>query len=245
MMYTFDSRVRYSEIDETGKLSIRSIIDYMQDCSNFQAEDLGAGIAWLKENALMWVLASWQIIFERFPSMGEKITIGTQVYGFEKMLGYRNFVINDEKGERLVIANSTWVLMDLNKNRPGIVTEEIGSVYGKAEPLPMEYAPRKIRVTGAGSEKERFQVREYHLDTNHHVNNGQYVQMAMEFIEKRAVVKELRAEYKSQAKYGDEIVPVVYEPGEEETIVSLNGADGRAYAVVQFFYSRGDKERMR
>lgn len=39
-MYAFDSRVRYSECDETGTLSIVSMIDYLQDCSTFQgAED--------------------------------------------------------------------------------------------------------------------------------------------------------------------------------------------------------------
>lgn len=43
-MYTFDSRVRYSETDENGNLSLESLIDYMQDCTNFQSEDLGVGL---------------------------------------------------------------------------------------------------------------------------------------------------------------------------------------------------------
>ena len=40
-MYTFDSRIRYSEVDAEGHLDINAIIDYMQDCTNFHSEDLG------------------------------------------------------------------------------------------------------------------------------------------------------------------------------------------------------------
>ena len=43
-MYCFDSRVRYSETDERGRLSLTGILNYLQDCSTFQSEDLGMGI---------------------------------------------------------------------------------------------------------------------------------------------------------------------------------------------------------
>lgn len=235
-MYTFDSRVRYSEITEDGTLSVNSIIDYMQDCTNFHSEDLGVGLAWHKENQLMWVLNSWQIVIESYPKMGERITIGTQAYGFEKMLGYRNFLITDEAGNCVAKANSVWVLMDLKKNRPTIVTPEIGDIYGTAEPLEMEYAPRKIKIPSGGVEKEGFVVREYHLDTNHHVNNRQYVQMAMTVLDRKEKIRELRVEYRKQAVLGDEIIPAVCNVNDREVIVALNAADGKPYAVVQFFF---------
>lgn len=234
-MYIFDSRVRYSETAEDGRISVNALIDYMQDCTNFQSEDLGVGLAWHSQHNLMWVLNAWQIIIESYPRMGERITVGTQAYGFEKMFGYRNFLITDASGECVAKANSTWVLMDLKRNRPMIVTPEIGDVYGKAEPLEMDYAPRKIKLPENGTEQEKFIVREYHLDTNHHVNNRQYVQMAMEFLERTVKVRELRVEYKKQAVLGDEIIPLVYPVNEREVIVSLNAADGKPYAVVQFF----------
>lgn len=234
-MYTFESRVRYSEITEDGTISVNALIDYMQDCTNFHSEDLGVGLEWHKENQLMWVLSSWQIVIESYPKMGEKITIGTQSYGFEKMFGYRNFLITDASGACVAKANSIWVLMDLKKNRPMLVSQEIGDIYGTAEPLAMDYAPRKIKVPAEGEQKEGFVVREYHLDTNHHVNNRQYVQMAMIFLDRAVKVKELRVEYKKQAMLGDEIIPMVYTVGDEEVIVSLNTTDGKPYAVVQFF----------
>ena len=51
-MYTFDSRIRYSETDETGALSLLGVINYMQDCSTFQSEDIGLGAEASGEEAL-------------------------------------------------------------------------------------------------------------------------------------------------------------------------------------------------
>lgn len=234
-MYTFDSRIRYSEVGEDGRITISALMDYMQDCTNFESEDLGVGLEFHKKKRLMWVLNSWQIVFSRFPEMGEYITVGTQSYGCKKILGFRNFLVTDAQGEQVAIANSIWVLIDLNSDKPVIITPEIENVYGEHEPLEMDYAPRKIAVPDGGDIREGFVVREYHLDTNHHVNNRQYVQMAMEFLDRDAVVRELRVQYKRQAVLGDEIIPVVYRVGEKEIIILLGDREGKPYAATQFF----------
>lgn len=233
-MYSFESRIRYSELAENGCLSLDGLINYMQDCASFESEDLGVGMEHLYEKNRTWVLNFWQIVIERYPKMGERITIGTQGCGCEKMFGYRNFMLTDQQGDYVAKANSIWILMDQKKGRPVVVTPEEADVYGKAEPIPMDYAPRKISIPEGGSTQPSFTVQEYHLDTNHHVNNGQYVRMASAFLPKGKLVKELRAEYKKQAFLGDLVVPVVYETL-KGYLVSLNGADGKAYAVVEFF----------
>ncbi len=48
-MYTFTSRVRFSETDENGKLSLAGIMNYLQDCSVFHSEDVGNGTDMLKK----------------------------------------------------------------------------------------------------------------------------------------------------------------------------------------------------
>ena len=235
-MYKFKSRVRYSETDETGCISLDAIINYLQDCTNFESEYLGVGIEFLRKKHLMWVLNSWQIVISYYPSFGEIIETGTQSYGYDKMIGYRNFFITGEDGKTIVKANSNWVLMDMKKGRPAIITPVIGDVYGKHEPLEMDYAPRKIKLPGIGGETGGFVVKEYHLDTNHHVNNGQYVRMAMFALGLKDKVKELRVEYKRQALLGNKIIPVVYND-KGQSFVSLNGEDGKAYAIVQFIHN--------
>lgn len=235
-MYSFDSRIRYSELAENGCLSLDGLINYMQDCASFESEDLGVGMEHLYQKNRTWILNFWQIVIERYPKMGEQVTVGTQAYSCEKMFGYRNFMMTDAQGEYIAKANSVWVLMDQQKGRPVIVKPEEAAVYGTAEPLPMDYAPRKIVVPEGGSPQSSFFVQEYHLDTNHHVNNGQYVRMASAFLPKGQMIRELRAEYKKQAVLGDEMFPVLYEIP-RGFLVALNDESGRAYAVIEFFVS--------
>lgn len=71
-MYTFNSRVRYSEVDSNARLTLDGIINYMQDCTNFQSEDLGVGLEFHKEKKLAWILNSWQIVIDEYPKNGRK-----------------------------------------------------------------------------------------------------------------------------------------------------------------------------
>ena len=84
-MYQFDSRVRYSETDEQGRLSVTGILNYLQDCSTLQSEDIGLGIEYLKKTRHAWWLSSWQIIIDRYPVLGEEIVISAgetyQIFG--------------------------------------------------------------------------------------------------------------------------------------------------------------------
>ena len=104
-MYTFDSRIRYSEIDRSGRLSIPAVVDYFQDCSAFQSEELGVGVEYLANKKRTWILNSWQIVFERRPEECENIIVGTWGSGFDKFHATRNFIMETTKGERLAYFN--------------------------------------------------------------------------------------------------------------------------------------------
>ena len=70
MAYSFSGRVRYSEIGENGLLTLPGILNYFQDCSTFQSEEVGLGIDILKEWKRIWVLSAWQVVVDRYPYMG-------------------------------------------------------------------------------------------------------------------------------------------------------------------------------
>ena len=46
-MYAFDSRIRYSETDSEGRLTLNALLNYFQDCSTFHSEDVGLGIGYM------------------------------------------------------------------------------------------------------------------------------------------------------------------------------------------------------
>ena len=225
--------MRFSEVDHTKKMTLPGIINYFQDCSIFQSESLGLGVDYLAERRKAWVLSAWQVEVLRYPEIAEAVSVHTWATNFKGMLGERNFCMRDQAGGRIACANSVWVYMDLEKGRPTRPPEEEISRYGTGEPLDMGQVSRKIMLPDRMEAKAPFAVKRYHIDTNEHVNNCQYVQMAMELMEDETVVHHLRAEYKKSAVYGDMIIP---RAGSDagRTVIELCGRDGSPYAVVEF-----------
>ncbi len=231
-MYSFMSKVRYSETGEDGLLSLSSAVHYMQDCSTFQSEELGVGVEPMKKIGRAWFLSAWQIEIRRRPKLMEEIAIGTWASGFKAMYGYRNFVIRDQAGEDLVRAASTWVYMNVETGRPERVNAQTVAVYGEEPPLSMEQVGRKIRIPEEMTEFEAFPVRKVHIDTNGHVNNANYIEMAEEWLPAVSHIKKLRVAYQHAARYGDVIVPDVHREAEVCTVV-LKGTGGQVYAVLE------------
>ena len=232
-MYTFQSRVRYSELDPERKLSIASIVDYFQDCSTFHSEQLGVGLDYLEERDMLWVMSYWQIVIDRYPKLCDNITVGTYPYEFKGFMGYRNFFIRDEAGEIIIRANSIWSLMDRKAGRPVRPTEEMLAAYRLEQKLSMDYEPRKIVLPAAGIRKAPFVVAKQHLDSNQHVNNGQYIYMAQDYLPGDFSIGQMRAEYRKSALLHDCIVPEVFEQ-ENQVSVSLCDEEGQPFAVVEF-----------
>lgn len=185
----------------------------------------------LKEQKQGWILSSWQIIVNRYPKMGEKVKISTWPTDFKGLYGTRNFTMEDEKGEIVAYANSIWVFMDFGKGRPARPGREIVEKYTCEPPMEMEYAPRKIALPERLEDAGIFKVRKYQIDTNEHMNNGQYVKLALEVLEDMQV-KEVRVEYKKSAVYNDVIYTKIARE-EERTVVTLSDAEDNTYAIVE------------
>ena len=231
-MYSFQTKVRYSETDETGLITPEAIVNYFQDCSVFHSESLGVGIDYLKERNLAWVMSAWQIVIEEHPRFCEDITVATFPYDFKGFIGYRNFFMENIKGEKIVKANSIWTLLDLKTMHPVKPSAEMEAGYVLEEKLDMQYAPRKIALPLSNIKEEEMIVRAHHIDSNNHVNNAQYIKMAMDYIQPGMEIRQLRAEYKKQAVLGDVLVPLIGNT-ENGIVVQLCDTQDKPYAVVE------------
>lgn len=232
-MYSFTSNIRFSEVDSDKTLTLTSLINYFQDCTIFDSESLHAGFEILEPMHKCWVLSSWQVVIHRLPKFGETVLVGTWPYGFTNLSGDRNFILQNEKGETLVVANSFWVFTDTETGRPSKLDPDYVKLYPIEPPYDMDYAPRKIALPTDYTEEPVFSVTKHHLDTNHHVNNAQYIRMAEDYLPEDFSVGEFRAEYRKSAKLQDEIHPLV-SISENTCTVVLADTDLKPFTTVQF-----------
>lgn len=233
MKYEFDSRIRYSEVDSERKLTWLALMDYFQDCSVFQSEQLQIGVDYLAEHHQAWVLTSWQICLNRMPKLTDQVTTQTWAYEMKGFYGYRNFSMNDENGERLAYANSIWALMDTQTGRPIKVPEEMAALYGMEPQIPMECDGRKIALPKECEAKDAFAVPAYFMDTNHHMNNSHYVEVALGYVPETFEIGQIRVEYRKAALCGDTMIPKVTVEEDKITVV-LADPDEKPYAIVEF-----------
>lgn len=235
-MFSFNERIRYSETDANLNLTIFAMLNYFQDAAIFESEAGGkVTMDYLGEHKLAWLLGSWQIVCERMPRFHEEVIITTAPYDFKGFMGYRNFTLTTKSGECLAKANSLWMLINIEEMKPVRPGKEILDAYEISPKLEMEYAPRKIEVIGEGTEEAHIIIRKFQIDSNHHVNNGEYVNMALEYLPKGKRILELRVEYKKAAYLHDEVVPIVHRQ-ENRMQIQLNSISNENYAVLEFRY---------
>jgi medium-chain acyl-[acyl-carrier-protein] hydrolase len=185
-MYSFNSRVRYSEVNSEKELTLPSLLDYLQDCCTFQSEDLEIGVDYLAKEQVAWVLSSWEIKIYRYPQMGQHIKVSTWPYAFRGFYGYRNFRIEGDDG--IIFAEANSVFMDTEKMRPARISERMKEIYTPEinDEIPGEWADRKISLPDdavkKSVKKEPVRVSRFYIDTNHHMNNGKYILVAEEYL---------------------------------------------------------------
>lgn len=230
--FEFEARVRYSEVDHQGRLTLPALVNYFQDCSTFQSEVLGVGMAWLKSEQKAWVLSHWQIVVDRYPELCEEIAVGTFAYKFRGLMANRNFYMKDGAGRIIARADSSWVFMDLAKGKPAKPAPEHVERYGLGAPLEMPPEVHRVSVPEGAEEHEPFAVLRSMIDTNEHVNNCQYIQMATELLPRDIEPRIVRVDYRRAAVLGDVVHPfVAQEP--DRYVVDLRDAAGGQFVAVE------------
>lgn len=134
-------------------------------------------------------------------------------------------------------------MFDANKGRPIRIPESESAPYVEDarndSPLDLPPIQRVVRIEGEGQACAPITVTGAHIDTNHHVNNAQYVSLALGVLEEgeASAPCALDVHYSHAAKLGDTIYPHIHrEPlaeGNPSTLVTLDDKAGSPYAIVR------------
>lgn len=235
-MYSFTSRVRYSECDEHGRLTLISMLNYLQDTSTFQSASLGQPVLEPLDGHLAWILGGWEIEVDELPSFNEEVTVSTWSYAMTRTQALRCFEVRDKDGRSLVRADSQWFVFDAERGRAVRVPQD-QEVYVEDTPrLEMPPMAKKLVVEGEAQDAAPVAIAQHNLDTNHHVNNAQYVQLALDALAglgHSADVGRLAVRYRNMARLGDTVCPRVFGGEKDGWTVSLEAPDGTVFATVR------------
>ncbi len=238
-MFSVKRPVTYSEVGCDFKTDMAQIIDYLQDVTCMHSNSIGVGVEELYKRGMAWILNSWQIVVDRYPEYTEEITVKTWPYQFKASMGLRNCAIEDAKGGLIVRANATWALVDFINKCPVRIDKEQIEGYVTEPKLEMPYDGRKIKFKGEFEAVDRVKVMRAWLDSNSHVNNARYVELAMEYLPKDYQIEQVRVEYREMAVYGDTIY-VEKQAADDKNTILLKSEAGSIYAVTEFTAKKSD-----
>lgn len=232
-MYTYKMKVSYSRLDKDGKVPYHEILNYLQDCSTSQSEELGVGTEYLKARNRAWVLLAYKIQIFGELRRGEEIEVGTCPTDFGKVMATRQFFIKDKNGAFIVKAESIWSLIDIRQRVPIRIMEEDVCKYDMETAFDSIGISRKIRFSGQKETIGELAVRGIDIDTNGHVNNANYLRMIYDYIPKDENYNQLEIVYNKEALEGEKIVCSKYNEA-EGLGMSLESASGEIHAQLRF-----------
>ncbi len=204
--------LNYSELDCNLALKPSMLFQQLQDIASQNADDLGFGFSFVKENNLAWYLLKYHMEFNSYPKNIEKITLETLSRGYSRMFAFRDFWLYNNEN-LLGKMTSTWAL--INKTTGEIFPFK--NVPQNANFTPFEkqiddMTYNKIPLIENVMREKTFEVRFEDIDVNKHANNCNYIIWALEtltFEERSRKIKTLDINYKKEITYGETVVSQV------------------------------------
>jgi medium-chain acyl-[acyl-carrier-protein] hydrolase len=209
-VYQKEYSVRLSDVDFTEGLKLSSLFMYLQDIASDHADDIGYGFHILEGHyGLTWVLMRIKVEIIRNPKWNEKITIETWPQVPKKLEFQRDFLVQDQEGNTIIKAISTWALMDIKTRElrrsdtvkvdyPPVRTERV-----------MDFKLGRIKAFGQTEFSYKKIIGYSDVDLNCHLNNTKYIDYIMDCFSldsfRQYDVKGIEVNYINEALPGDTI----------------------------------------
>ena len=245
--YTFT--IRSFDCGRGGEATLPAICNYLQEAANLHADALGISSYDFREakNNLTWVITRMHIRMARFPKRNEEFKVLTFPRPGRKVAFYRDYIVTSADGERLGVATTEWVIIDLSTRRLAPITGDILEFANDVrEPAFTTDAftrfkyPEKEVGDGSGSESERsaesgrveILAGRTHIDLNGHVNNVHYIEWLLETVPE-GMPKELEIVFRTESFAGERMVSESCTGKDGIRYHRICGADGSTRIIAK------------
>lgn len=219
-MFSIDTRVYPSACDKEGRMKLYSVMQQMQDCSELWLSSEPVFSKYFADNGMAQLLAYRQIDILRVPTYAERLSVRTSVYEVNALFGHRNTSIYDNNGNLCYKSWSMGAFVNRQTGKLQKVPQEVYNSVGFDSQVDMDYTERRIVLPEVEPQRTgKVIVQATDIDYNGHVNNAEYMRMALNLLPEGFNVSRVRIEYKVPAKMGDTIETSVLDCGTDFYVV--------------------------
>ena len=239
--FSKDYTITCYEADANQLMRPTAMLDLMQEAANANASTLGFGYDEMINSNTAWVLSRINVKFINTPKWREEVNLKTWHKGMSKLFYLRDFILSDKEGNPMVLATTSWLIIDMNTRRLvrnsdlALSDTAMHAIETPADKvvLPVDIEPELVR---------KHPVTWSEIDTNGHVNNVKYAVWAIDAVKaediKERPLKELLINYDAEVMPGDIVkISRVRQESEEGVVYYITGkvADKQNFAVKLLF----------
>ncbi len=237
-VFEHDFYVEYPDISLDCHMSYYGFFKYLQEIGCLHASKLHFGLDNINETGFVWILLDWKLkIFSR-PFWKSKIHIKTWPSKMDLASCFRDYEIYDEKGNVLAIATSKWVLFNIRTGHISKILPEVASKFAVNGLRVFDSEIEKLKEPISYESTFSYNILRRDIDTNHHVNNLNYINFALESLPLDVYnsinFSSIEIMYKKQCIFGNLITCYYHKETEQEHIVTIKSSDGNLlHAIIR------------
>lgn len=232
--------IGFRDVDHLNELTNTAMLAYLENMGGIHSDLVGNGVN--SNNNCTWVLLAWKVRILKRPKFGDTIKIVTWSREMEKFYAYRDYKVYNEQDELICVATSKWVYIDIEKGKIIKVSAEVEELYQneKIYAFPEEESKfSKLVEPETKLSNIEFKIIRSMIDTNHHLHNIYYLDIAKEVLPEEVYRKnqfnDFEVMYKKEVKYED-TVKVFYSYENDKHIVTIkNNEETELHAIIVMY----------
>lgn len=210
MIYRKKYHVDWGDIDFKKELKLSMLFSYFQETASDASEELGYSIDRLKDEfGVAWVLVKMRVDLIRTPKLGEAVTIETWPLEPGRLTYDRDYLVKDSKGNIIIKAISSWIIMNLDDRKIDKV-QKVGISYpANVKERAIDAKMKRLKATGPLDIAYTKMIGYSDVDFNGHLNNARYVDYIMDSFQvsehKKYTINSMEVHFTNEALPGDVI----------------------------------------
>lgn len=240
-IYSYNLKVDFSDVGENNRLSNKGILRIMQEVAGLNSDARGYGLNDTPKTGLAWLILNWKLkVFSR-PKWNTNLTIKTWTRSSNPLFSYRDLEIYDDKNNLIAIATSKWILFDVNKKSITKLPQEVQESFNCIDKSVFsEKIKEKLKEPESSKLILKYKIQRRDIDTNHHVNNLNYLDYAYEALPEDIYTNidfsNVEILYKHEAKLGDTLSIFYSHTGDNEHIITIKDEERKnLHAIVKLY----------
>ena len=189
------------------------LFEYLNDTAEHHSESVGFSMENLFFKGCSWILLSWNICIEKWPSLRDVILIETWISHIKRCFAFREFLVKNSQNEILIRASSRWIFYHIGKKRAERIPEKLVNQWptNRSVACPESIIDSaNLKTQGSQKIENSFIVQKQDIDILDHVHNTRYIDWIMqnkpEEIRQNYSLKHIDVSYRHEIKFPNDVL---------------------------------------